>query len=231
MIATARQAQKLEEIPLRDTIILMETPASFCEGYVLTGGQSARMGHDKALLLWEGRPLAIWMAELVKGVCGSVTLVGSRDTHSELGFPAIEDLFPSQGPLAGIHASLLHSGSSSSLVVGCDMPYLSADFLTLLLETARTADADAVVPESADSQLEPLCAVYTEACLPPIEEALRHGQRKISRLLAQLQIRRLTHREWQPWDRGGKLFCNLNNPEDYQKAQRELLKRNIQVPA
>lgn len=176
------------------------------------------MGRDKALLPFGGRPMAVWMAELVKQVCGGVTLVGSRAKYSGLGLPVIEDIFQRQGPLAGIHAALVDSKMPLSLIVGCDMPYLTPQFLELLLEISRNAGADAVVPESESFGLETLCAVYSRACLPPVEEALRNGKRKIAFFLEQLRVRRVTWEEWQPYGRHGKLFCNLNTLEEYTKA-------------
>ena len=176
------------------------------------------MGQDKALMVFGNFPLAARMANLLRCVCGGVTLVGSRAKYSGLGFPVIEDIFPNQGPLGGIHSALSHSEALCSLIVGCDMPYLSAGFLKLLLEVAQNAEADAFVPESKLAGYEPLCAIYTPACLPPLEEALRNGERKISRLLDQLRIRRITCQEWKPYDLDGNLFCNLNTPEEYIKA-------------
>lgn len=196
----------------------MVHPDRRCQGFVLIGGRSSRMGQDKALLTFGNLPLAARIANLVQSVCGGVTLVGSRAKYSSLGFPVIEDIFPNQGPLGGIHSALTHAHAPRSLIVGCDMPHLSSGFLELLLEIARDAEADAVVPETDSAGYEPLCAVYTQACLPPLEEALRNGQRKISHLLDQLRIRRVTPREWQLFDPHGKLFCNLNTPEEYTEA-------------
>lgn len=196
----------------------MMQPVTPCRGYVLCGGQSSRMGRDKALLPIGGRPLVVWTAELVQQVCGDVTLIGSRAKYSGLGFPLIEDVFPGQGPLSGIHAALVNSGACFSLVLGCDMPWVSKEFLDRLITIARAAAADATVPESNSFGYEPLCAVYAPGCLPAIEEAFRSGDVKVSRVLERVRLRVVTRDEWQPYDRGGKLFCNLNTTEEYEQA-------------
>ena len=180
------------------------------------------MGMDKALLPFGDRPLAAWMAELVQGACGKVSLVGSRAKYSGLGFPVVEDIFPDSGPLAGIHAALVHSDAPFSLIVGCDMPNLSADFLDRLLEIARESESDVVIPESDAFGYEPLCAVYSRNCLPRIEEALRSEERKVGSIFPRLRIRPVTCREWQAFDRLGKLFQNLNTLEEYEQARAEL---------
>lgn len=197
---------------------------SSVHGFVLTGGRSSRMGRDKALLPFGDRSLAAWMAKVVQKVCGEVSLVGSRAKYSGLGFPVVEDIFIDSGPLAGIHAALVHSDTPFSLIVGCDMPNLSPDFLDRLLEIALEGDSDAVVPESEAFGYEPLCAVYSRNCLPRIEEALRNEERKVSSIFSRLRVRPVMCREWQAYDPLGKLFQNLNTPEDYEQARTKLLR-------
>ena len=201
----------------------MEMGPDLCRGFVLTGGKSSRMGQDKALLPFGGGPLALWVAGRVQAVCGRVSLVGDGSKYAGLGLPVIEDIYAGQGPLAGIHAALAHSDTPWSLVVGCDMPYLSSDFLGLLLEIAREGNFDAVVPESESFGYEPLCAVYTPACRAPIEEALQSHQRKTRDVFGRLCVRRVARQEWQSYDPYGKLFRNMNTREDYEQACSELI--------
>ncbi|MBI2817909.1 MAG: molybdenum cofactor guanylyltransferase [Acidobacteria bacterium] len=176
------------------------------------------MRDDKALLPFAGRPLAAHVAEVVHRTCGNVTLVGSCSKYLDIGIPVIEDVMPGLGPLSGIHAALLHSGDRLSMILGCDMPYVSAEFLMLLRDIAESAQADAVVPESKAFKYEPLCAVYAPACLPLIEAAVQSGDNRIRLVLERVRVRLVTADEWQPYDADGKLFLNLNTPEDYQKA-------------
>lgn len=181
------------------------------------------MGQDKALLPFGDRPLAVWMAELVQAVCEDVSLVGSAGKYSGLGFPVIEDVFPGQGPLAGIYAALAHSEARFNLIVGCDMPYLSKEFLRWLLGVAQSGKEDLVIPASEAHGYEPLCAVYTTACRAAMEEALRSGERKISGFFERARVRVLTQQEWKLYDPGGRLFRNLNTWEEYEQARAELL--------
>ena len=202
-----------------------------CRGFVLAGGKSRRMGQDKALLPFGGRPLALRAAELVRQVCGDATLVGGARKYAAFGFPAIEDAFPDRGPLGGIHAALQHSDARFTLIVGCDMPYLTPDFLEFLLRVAQETEADAVVPESEAFGYEPLCAVYARSCLAPIERGLQENRCKISQVFGQLRLRRIPPAEWKPYDPDGRLFQNLNTLEDYERARRELWHSVPEAPA
>lgn len=189
------------------------------------------MGQDKALLLFEGRPLGLRAAELVQQVCGDVTIVGDPAKYAAWGFPVLRDLYPDRGPLGGIHAALQHSDAPFALAVGCDMPYLSLEFLHFLVGLARRSEADAVIPESEAFGYEPLCAVYARACLAPIEQALQADRGKISDVFGQLRLRLIPPAEWKPYDPEGRLFRNLNTLEEYEQASRELLLRAPQAGA
>ena len=181
------------------------------------------MGQNKALLPFGKVSLLAWMAERVQAVCGQVSLVGQGIEQAGGVYPVVEDIFAGQGPLAGIHTVFTHSDAPFNLVVACDMPYLTSEFLSLLLQIAQGGKCDAVVPESEGFGDEPLCAVYTPACQAPIEKALQDRQPKTRGVLDRLRVRRVTRQEWQPYDSHGKLFCNLNTPEDYHQAYRELI--------
>ena len=201
----------------------MLLPQTRRQGYVLAGGKSRRMGEDKALLPFGGRPLGAWVAERVRQVCGRVAVVGDPAKYAGWGFPVVRDIFAEAGPLGGIHAALSCSEADLNLVVGCDMPYASMKFLEHLLQIAGEASADAVVPISTEYGYEPLCAVYKLSCLTRVEQALQAGRRRISEVFPDLELRTVLPAEWQPYDPHKRLFQNLNTREDYEQALQELL--------
>ena len=196
--------------------------AGLCRGFVLTGGKSSRMGRDKALMEVGGRPLVLHVTDAVAQVVSSVTLVGSRAKYGSLGLPVVEDLLPGQGPLSGIHAALKESRAPLNLVLGCDMPFLSAPFLEMLVMVAAVADAQATVTESTEFGYESLCAVFNRDALPHVEEALKAGDLKLSHVYEKLRMRTLSAEEWRPYNPHGILFHNVNTPEDFEKTRRRL---------
>jgi molybdopterin-guanine dinucleotide biosynthesis protein A len=159
------------------------------------------MGRDKALLPFRGSTLAQAIAREVARAAGNATLVG----NTALGIP---DLYPGEGPLGGILTALTHSRADWNLVVACDMPFVNAAFLRRLLDAAREADADALLPRGPSGLPEPLCAIYNRRVLPAILGHFAAGTRKITAALEGLVVVSLDVAEV-------ALFQNLNTPEDW----------------
>jgi molybdopterin-guanine dinucleotide biosynthesis protein A len=185
-----------------------------CAGYVLVGGRSSRMGCDKALLPWKGKPLAQWVAGAVAQSMLTATLVGAPERYSGLGFRVIPDLFPGEGPLGGILTALRDSQAEWNLIVACDMPGLDAQLLARLLQTARQSEAGVLLPIVRvgvdESRPQPLCAVYRKTCLAPLEAAFAQGTRKVTAALAAVRTVRVPmEMEEVPQ------FQNVNTPEDW----------------
>jgi molybdopterin-guanine dinucleotide biosynthesis protein A len=177
-------------------------------GYVLVGGRSSRMGRDKALLPFHGVPLAQFVARNVASAANQAVLVGDPSRYADLGYPVIPDRFPGEGPLGGILTALHHTSADWSLVVACDMPELSAEFLGRLLEAAEHSGAEALIPVGPSGQPEPLCAVYHRNARPAIEMAFAAGKRKVTLALAAVPTASLVMPELAP-------FQNVNTPEDW----------------
>ena len=177
-------------------------------GFVLVGGASSRMGRDKASLPFLGRTLVEHVAACVKQAAGSVTLVGAPERYAALPFPRLADTRGGWGPLAGIHTALEHSDADWNLIVACDMPELTTDFLQSLILKADHSDSDCLIPAGPEGRPEPLCAAYRKACLSAIGAALDRGVRKITDGLAGLRIATwpVAESHW---------FSNVNTPEDW----------------
>lgn len=153
-------------------------------GFVLVGGRSRRMGRDKALLPYRGGALAQYVAAEAARAAGSAALVGDPALYGGLGYPVIRDLAPGAGPLGGICSALRSSAARWNLVVACDMPDVTAEFLERLIEEAERRGADCLLPAGASGRPEPLCAVYQARCLPLLSEAFARGVRSVTDALA-----------------------------------------------
>jgi molybdopterin-guanine dinucleotide biosynthesis protein A len=196
-------------------------------GFILAGGESSRMGMDKGLLEIDGVPLIVRTARLVDGVdrmASAATVVGRPETYQRIGLRATADGWPGCGPLGGIATALRASETEWNLIVACDLPYLTCEWLQFLTRRARESVADAVVPMS-EHGAEPLCAMYHSRCEPAIRGALAQGTRKVTEGLVRVRLEYLEPTEWKCFDSDGLLFKNMNTPADYEEAKTRLAVR------
>jgi molybdopterin-guanine dinucleotide biosynthesis protein A len=195
-----------------------------CAAFILTGGASTRMGADKALLELEGVPLLLRTANLLAPLVPSVTVVGAPERYARLGLRVVADDAPGLGPLGGIATAVKHTTAPWNLVVACDLPYLTREWLDYLVGRALASTADAVLPQSERGD-EPLCAVYHQRCASPIARALVRGVRKVTDGLADCVVEKVLPAEWKPFDSSGCLFKNMNTPEDYAAAREKFARQ------
>jgi molybdopterin-guanine dinucleotide biosynthesis protein A len=166
------------------------------------------MGRDKALLPFRGSTLAQAIAAAVETAAGNVSLVGSPLRHGHVGHRIVPDIYPGEGPLGGILTALAGSTADWNLIVACDMPGLSAGFLRQLLDAARHADTDVLVPTGPSGCMEPLCAVYHRRSRQGLDTAFAAGVRKVAAALEEVRTA--------PWYVPEVVyFQNVNTPENW----------------
>jgi molybdopterin-guanine dinucleotide biosynthesis protein A len=190
-------------------------------GFILAGGESSRMGRDKALLELDGAPLIVRVARLVESVAGRPIVVGAPERFSGLGLEVVADDFPAAGPLGGIATALRTSRSQWNLIVACDLPYLTKTWLEYLVARGQSSAGDAVLPMN-ERGAEPLCAMYQTRCEPVIRAALERGTRKVTDGLVGLRVENIEPEEWKAFDSESFLFKNMNSPADYEEAKTKL---------
>ncbi len=178
-------------------------------GFLLAGGQSRRMGRDKALLPFHGRPLAAHLADVLAQVASPVTLLGPAERYAALGLPVLEDRRPDCGPLAGLETALAATGQDWNLFVACDMPHVTPEALQNLLVAATGNDA--AVARSADGRIHPLLAVYHRKLLPRVTNLLDQGERRVRALLEGRAVAEV------PLDVAG----NANTPQEWADLVRQ----------
>ena len=195
-------------------------------GYVQAGGASTRFGRDKALVGFGGRTMLAQTTGLLASVCGEVIIVAAEGQYPDVPVPLLADRWPGQGPLGGILTALQSSalrGTESiwNLIVSCDMPFLTRDWLEFLCQRAERSAAQVAVAESANG-LEPLCACWKTTSMPSVQAAFDSGVRKVSDAMKRLPMEVLDVSVWKRFDTKGRLFWNVNTPADYEEAKRIL---------
>ncbi|HXW61131.1 MAG TPA: molybdenum cofactor guanylyltransferase [Candidatus Acidoferrales bacterium] len=193
-------------------------------GYILAGGESSRMGSAKGLLEIGGEPMVVRTARLVESITGTATVIGRTSRYETLGLQVIDDDWPGAGPLGAIATALHASDATWNLILACDLPYLTRDWLEFLVRRAVQSQADAVLPMNALGA-EPLCAMYHKRSEAVVLGAVERGVRKVTEGLERLCVEKIEPSEWKAFDSEGFLFKNMNSPEDYEEAKTRLDRR------
>jgi molybdopterin-guanine dinucleotide biosynthesis protein A len=197
-------------------------------GYVLSGGASSRFGRDKALVGLGETPLLLQIVELAQTCTADVTVVAGAQKYSELGgeFQIIEDGWPGEGPLGGVITALEHTAANHpecrwNLILSCDMPFLTREWLQFLVDraTASAAETQVILAHSAHGP-EPLCACYRTDAAGALKGVFDRGVRKVTEALKHVRTEVLDESAWKRFDSAGRLFWNMNTPEDFEEAQR-----------
>jgi len=195
-------------------------------GYVQAGGGSTRFGKDKALVEIGGKTMLTRTTELVASVCREAIIVAAEGKYSGLPAGLLADRWPGQGPLGGILTALQSSaqrGSESTwnLIVSCDMPFLTREWLEFLCQRAERSMKQVVVAESENGP-EPLCACWKTASQPGVQAAFDSGVRKVTEAMKRLPTEVLDVSVWKRFDTESRLFWNVNTLSDYEEAKRIL---------
>lgn len=127
----------------------------------------------------------------------------------------LADRIAGAGALGGLYTALMEAPTEQVLVIGCDMPFLTAPFLTYLMERGR--DADAAVPRDERGR-HPLCASYARRIAGHLHSRITAGELGVGDALVDLAVREIGPDELVPFDPDGRLFFNINTPDDYARA-------------
>lgn len=187
---------------------------------ILSGGQSRRMGTNKALLPISEKPnIERIKDELDKNFEDIILVTNHHEVYEFLKIKMVRDYYPGKGPLAGIHAGLMTASHEVNLVVACDMPFVSAGLGTILVENLR--EYDAVVPIIGGTK-HPLFAVYRKKIVNEIKSCLENNSLRMIHLLDNLNVLYMTEEDLQTFTKESleQIFFNMNHPEEYEYAKK-----------
>ena len=186
---------------------------SDCTGALVAGGRATRLGGvAKGLLRVDGEPLAARALRLYRALFEDALVVANDPApYAALGARVVADVIAGKGAPGGVHAALAAARTEWVFTAGCDMPFLSAEGIALL--AARRAGHDAVLVRFG-GRLEPLHALWSRACLPAFERALRAGDASLQELSRLVNAAVIEEPEWRTIDPDGRAFANANTPDD-----------------
>ena len=184
------------------------------------GGQSTRMGTDKATVPFLNTTLLGYILAQVEELSDDILLVSNdHAAHSRFNLPMVADVIPNWGALGGVYTAVHSAARPWCLLLACDMPFVSLGLIDMM--AGLRPGVDAVIPRiSEDGFAEPFRAFYNKRCLAPIEAAVEAGRRRVDSFFDQVNIRFVEREEVQGVDPALRSFFNVNTPEDLRAAER-----------
>jgi molybdenum cofactor guanylyltransferase len=198
---------------------------------ILAGGRARRMhGLDKSALAVDGLPILERQLAVLGQLTDDLLIVVRGDDEDPARFArggarVVTDLVPDIGPLGGLYTALVHAAAPVTIVVACDMPFLTLPFLRHL--ATRVAGMDVAVPRTTDGY-HPLCAAYAHTVRPFVERQLARGALAVQALFTgepAARVVELGTDELAAFDPDGRLLSNVNTPHDYRQACSRALNR------
>ncbi len=182
---------------------------------VLAGGSSSRMGQDKAMLNYRGKTFLNQLCDMLKPLVDNIIISSNNPLHEVPGCKRIGDVENDAGPLMGIYSGLAHSDSKYHLVISCDSPLLSSEFMSYLI-TSHHASLNLTLVKEGD-QLYPLIAVYDTRCSHFIKKYLDSGKRRVLGVLEELKVQTIDLPEQFRFQ-----VRNFNSPEDLKYLEKHV---------
>lgn len=193
---------------------------------ILAGGQSRRMGSDKALLplIQGGAPLISLVINKVASISQDRFIISpSRPGYHDLGISVVPDDWPNAGPLGGLATALRAAKHERCLVVSCDMPFLNRKLLEWMM--TQPSDYDVLIPTVPGSSrqgesliYQTLHAIYSTSCFPIVEQALQRGDRRMTSIFPDLRVQTVPEEIMNRLDPDGYSLFSVNSPDALQAA-------------
>ncbi len=178
---------------------------------VLAGGESLRMGQDKAFIEFKGKSFIQRTLDTLKPLFNEIFIIAKKkDVFLSFGVPVHADQYPDGGALGGLYTGLFYS-KGPVFAVACDMPFLNPKVIRFLTE--KLHGFDAVVLKSPDG-LHPLHGIYSKTVLPLMETLLQKGEVKMMDFLKRIKTLEIEVDQIRHLDPDLSSLININTPEE-----------------
>ncbi|NPA83803.1 MAG: molybdenum cofactor guanylyltransferase MobA [Epsilonproteobacteria bacterium] len=179
---------------------------------IFAGGQSRRMGTDKALLPFGQKNLAHYQYDRLKKIFSQV-YISTKGDKFDFSAPLIFDKSPIFAPAPAL-LDVLEKLQRPTFIISVDTPFLHREIIDTLIQASyENPTKDAIVAKT--TQLHPLIAIYHPSIIPTLQKAIARGNYKLNAILRQADLHCITFKEEEP-------FMNLNYPEEFQRALSKL---------
>lgn len=187
---------------------------------ILAGGEARRLGRiDKSALVVGTTSILDRQLAMLRGLTPHILIVTSdrgRVQTTTAGVRVAVDRIPGAGALGGVYTALEEAATEQVFVIGCDMPFVTASFVSHVVERGR--DVDVAVPRGTCGR-HPLCASYARHTAAHLRARIEAGALRVGDALEGLDVREIGPDEVARFDPDGRLLLNVNTPDDYARAR------------
>lgn len=196
---------------------------------IQAGGRSARMGADKAWVLLAKRPLIESALRAAQPLAQRFAIVISKEMPELVRYEELAEAWRAEilidpndhcGPLGGIHTALRHSASNeTALILACDLPFITAEFLTLLAQHHSLTQAPAItIPLDQPGRRQMLAGFYDLECQPAVESLLAEGKFRVDGLCGRVNLQEVAYSAYSHLPGASRFLTNLNTPDELRAA-------------
>ncbi len=179
-------------------------------GIILSGGKSTRMGADKGLLTFQGKPMIESVINHIQPLCSQIIISANSKEYKKFGFKVIADVFENIGPVAGILSTFPQAVNNRIILISCDLPNASTQLLEKLLLLADNYDITLPVPEGI---IQPLCGIYSRNIVNQMHSHVQKGETKLKNLVKKFNLRIIESKDIAEFDLKTEL-ANMNSKTD-----------------
>ena len=190
-------------------------------GYILAGGKSSRMGSNKGLMLFKGKPLIQHVIEQLEPAVKRVVLVADNAAYEQFGLDVIPDLIKDIGPAGGVYSALMHTDTGHNFIVSCDMPFVKTNAIEYIIQ--RSFHSQITLPVH-HQKTEPLCGVYAKECLTKWHELVLQNVIRLHDMITYFKLLKLNVDNNKLFN--DPLFQNINTKYDFESALNNHKNRN-----
>ena len=194
-------------------------------GIILAGGKSSRLGRDKA---WEdvgGQRIIDRVIGALQSSCDEVLIIGDRpERQNELSLPKCiqyrSDDVKGRGSIGGLYTGLKAADTLWSLVVACDMPFISRELIRFMLSIISKNRCDAIVPV-INGRYQPTHALYNSTCIPFIEKNISSGNFRMDSYFDEIYLEEISEDVINSIKGAELSFFNVNTEDDLFTAREQ----------
>lgn len=173
-------------------------------GIILAGGKSSRMGQDKGLLELKGKPLVEYSIEALKPLCSEIIIIANSDDYKQFGVPVYSDIYINKGPLGGIYTGLKNSKSETNIILSCDTPFITSEYLKWLISKHSTS----ITFSTWGDKIHPLASIFDRSTIDSIKDLIEKDQLKMMSLQTREEVQIVNAEENPIFEE--RIFTNVN---------------------